>query len=102
TPLSRASAKAALVFVEKGADAGHAVREAGTAFASAYATLRERDAFTGAAGQVAVLHGPRGSRIETLVLAGVGDKKGGRDALRSAAADGIKAARDAGADRVAV
>src|SRR5262245_24399653 len=100
--LSRVSAGAAVIFVAKGEDPARHVREAGRGFVPGFQSVRRRGTFTGALGQVVVLHGAPGSRIETLVLAGVGDKAAGADGLRSAAADAAKAARDAGADRLAV
>ncbi|MCC7138384.1 MAG: leucyl aminopeptidase [Planctomycetes bacterium] len=102
TPLSKVAAKAALVFVSKGKDPSAQVREAGTGFVGAFHTLWARETFTGAAGQVAVLHERTGARIETLVLVGTGDRGAGLDVPRNGAADGAKAARDAGADRLAV
>ena len=103
TPLARVTDRAALLFVAKGADAAAEVRALGKEFASPFATLGARDVFTGAAGQSAVLHGEKGGRIETLVLVGLGEAKAlDADVLRTAAADGARAARDAGADSLTV
>jgi leucyl aminopeptidase len=103
TSLARVRERAVLVFATKGRDAGALVRQAGTAFGASFGLLSKRQAFTGAAGQVLVLHDRPGARVETLVVAGLGDGAAqGADALRSAAADGAKAAREAGAERLAV
>jgi leucyl aminopeptidase len=102
TPLSRVRERAALVLAAKGKDPTPVLRQAGRTFAASFALLAKRSAFTGAAGQVLVLHDRPGARIETVVVAGTGDASSGRDGLRSAVADGAKAARDAGADGVAV
>jgi leucyl aminopeptidase len=103
TPLSRVRERAALVLVTKGQDALALVRSAGPAFGASYTLLSKRQAFTGAAGQVLVLHDRPGARVETLVVAGLGESGSANpDAVRSAVADGAKAARDAGADRLAV
>jgi len=99
--LSRVAAKAAILFVPKGADPAALVKDAGLGFVGAARTIAARATFTGAAGQVVTLHEKPGSRIETLVLAGTGDK-GDPDVLRTAAGEAIRAARDAGATTVAV
>ena len=100
TPLSRAAGKAVLLFATKGQDLSALVRQAGRGFAAPYRLLERRQTFTGAAGQVAVLHDAPGARFETLVLAGLGDGGKDTDVLRTAAAEGARAARDAGADRL--
>jgi leucyl aminopeptidase len=103
TPLARLRSRAALLFATKGEDASARVRAAGRAFGASYGLVAKRASFTGAAGQVLVLHDRPGARVETLVVAGLGDaKSAGLDALRAAAGDGAKAARDAGADRLAL
>jgi leucyl aminopeptidase len=100
---SSVSGPAALVFAFQDADPTPVVRQVGKEFAGAFAALRRREAFTGAAGQVLVLHGRPRAKVETLVLAGLGDRrKAEPDALRAASGDGARAARDAGADRLAV
>lgn len=103
TPLARVRDRAVLAFVGKGEDATAVAREAGTGFAAGYGLLSKRQAFTGAAGQTLVLHDRAKARVETLVLAGVGDRRrGGLEALRQAAGEAARAARDAGADRFSV
>jgi leucyl aminopeptidase len=103
TPPSRLRARAVLAFATKGANAAAAARAFGAGFARQARLLAKREAFTGAAGQVLVLHERPGARVETLVLAGLGDPaSAGADGLRTAAAEGARAARDAGADRLAV
>src|SRR5258708_6134535 len=98
TPLSSVRRPAAVVFAWKGKDARKTVAEAGDEFARAFDVVAAREAFTGAAGQVLVLHDRPGARIETLVVAGLGDPaSAGADALRSAAAEAARASRDAGA-----
>ena len=101
TSLSSAKDRAALVFAFQGKDAASLVAQAGRGFVGPFETLRAREAFTGAAGQCLVLHERPGARIETLVIVGVGAAPT-TDALRSAAADGARAARDAGASTLAV
>jgi leucyl aminopeptidase len=107
-PFSRSKEDAVLVFATKGKDGkarlgSASVRSAGAGFAGALRLLEQRQAFAGAAGQTAVLHDRPGSRVETLVVAGVGDeRKASLVALREAAAEGARAARDAGAKRVSV
>ena len=100
TPLSRAAGKAVLLFATKGQDLSALVRQTGRGFAAPYRLLERRQAFTGAAGQVAVLHDAPGARFETLVLSGLGEGGKDTDVLRAAAAEGARAARDAGADRL--
>src|SRR5262245_1587844 len=103
TSLAKVRERAALVFAAKGKDATALVRQAGPGFAASFGLLSGRQAFTGAAGQVVVLHDRPRARVETLVVAGLGEASAaGTDALRAAAAEGAKAARDAGADRLAV
>jgi len=98
TPLARVADRAVLLFVAKGADATTDVKAVGKEFAGAYANLVAREVFTGGAGQVAVLHAEKGAKVETLVLLGLGEPKSlDADGLRTAAADGARAARDAGA-----
>ena len=103
TPLARVQDKAVLLFLAKGADGSSSVKALGKEFGGGYATLVSREAFTGAAGQAAVLHAEKGARVETLVLVGIGDAKAlDGDVLRTAAAEGARAARDAGADSLTV
>ena len=65
--------------------------------------MAKRDAFTGAAGQVVVLHDRAGGRIETVVVVGMGDPaSAGSDAVRTATAEGARAAREAGARSLSV
>ncbi len=101
TSLSSAKDRAALVFAFVGKDAAALVGQAGRGFVGPFETLRVREAFTGAAGQCLVLHDRPGARIETLVVVGVGATPT-TDALRSAAAEGARAARDAGAGTLTV
>src|SRR5436190_20699400 len=91
TPLGRASGRAVLLFTVKGQDPSASVRAAGRGFAAAFTMLRKREAHTGAAGQVTVLHDRPGARFETLVLAGIGSTATDTDALRAAAAEGARA-----------
>src|SRR5262245_32780482 len=100
-PLARARAKAALVFARKGESIEALVREAGQGFSAQAALLARRDAFAGDPGQVLVLHQRAGARIETVVVVGPGGGTSA-DEMRSAAAEGARAARDAGADSLAV
>src|SRR5438046_1261425 len=103
TPLSRSRAEAVVVFATKGRDARPLVRQAGAALLRQFDVVSRREAWAGSAGQVLVLHDRPGARVETLVLAGLGDAaRAGADALRAATGDGVRAARDAGAKRVAV
>ena len=98
--LSKVHAQAVILFVAKGADLAAVVKDAGPGFAGAARTLAARETFTGAGGQVVALHDKPGARLETVVLAGVGDK-GDADVLRSAAGEAIRCARDVGAKTVA-
>ncbi|MBL9088393.1 MAG: leucyl aminopeptidase [Planctomycetia bacterium] len=98
--LARVTAKAAILFVPKGADVASLVKDAGPGFVGAARTVAARETFTGAGGQVVALHDKPGARIETVVLAGIGDK-GDADVLRAAAGEAIRCARDAGAKTVA-
>jgi leucyl aminopeptidase len=100
TPLSGVRADALVLLVAKGEDLTARVRRAGRGFVSGHALLRERRAFDGDG--TTALHGG-GGRVGTLVLAGLGDaRKAGPDAIRRAAAEGARAARDAGARSMAV
>src|SRR5262245_57933664 len=99
TPPSRLRARAALAFVAKGDPLATVAGAFGAGFARQARLLARREAFGGGAGQVLVLHERPGARVETLVLAGLGDPgSAGADVLRTAAAEGARAARDAGAD----
>jgi leucyl aminopeptidase len=102
-PLARVRDQAVLLFAAKGVDAQRLVAPAGEGYARQAALVAKREAFTGAPGQVLVLHDRAGSRIETVVVAGLGDPEtAGSDALRHAAAEGARAARDAGARSLSI
>ncbi len=102
TPIARARERAVVAFTGQGEDATALARQAGRGFAAGTALLAKRDAFAGKPGQTLVLHDRKGARVETLVLAGLGERRRGVERLRQAAADGVRAARDSGADRVAI
>ncbi len=101
TPLGRARADAAILFVRSKENAARFVRSAGSSFSGGYASLREGDAFDGSAGQSRLLLAGRDARLPRLVLVGVGDGKD-LETVRAASACGARAARDAGAGSIAL
>jgi leucyl aminopeptidase len=102
-PIAKVREPGLLLLAVRGEDLTSRVRAAGRGFGAGYALLRSRETFTGALDQTAVLHDRSGARIETVVLAGLGEaKKAGPDAVRRATAEGARAAREAGVRRLAI
>ena len=103
TTLGRVRDQAVIVLAAKGSDVRSVVRQAGPSLLRQFDVVSRREAFSGAAGQVLVLHDRPKARIETIVLAGLGDAaSAGADAIRTATGEAVRAARDAGAKHVSV
>ena len=101
TTLGRHRDDAVVLFATQGQRIRKEVASVGKVFRDGYDTLVARKGFHGEAGQVRPLAGGTEDRIAQVVLVGLGktDTVTG-EALRHAAAAGVRAARDHGARRV--
>lgn len=101
--LGRVRDQAVVLFAAEGDAIGTRAAQVGAGFKGPVATLLERGAFTGKAGDVRLVPGGARDRVDLLVLAGVGATKAVTAAvLADAAAEALKAARAAGAASASV